>query len=64
MKIKKVIHISLTILLMLGVSRFVIRLVDATVQIDDNLGILLILLALLNGVIAFASYKIGKWHWD
>ena len=32
---RKILHLTITILIMLVVSRFVVRLVDATVQIDD-----------------------------
>ena len=43
---------------MLIVSRFVIRIVDATVQIDDDIGLLLLLLAAVNAVIGLISYKL------
>lgn len=40
---------------MLVVSRFVIRLVDATVQIDDDIGLLILLLVIVNAIIAGLS---------
>ena len=43
---------------MLIVSRFVIRIVDATVQIDDDIGLLLLLLAAVNAVIGLISYEL------
>jgi hypothetical protein len=43
---------------MLIVSRFVVRIVDATVQIDNDIGMLLLLLALVNAVIGFVGYKL------
>ena len=43
---------------MLIVSRFIVRIVDATVQIDDDLAILLLLLLLVNAAIGFVSYKL------
>ena len=52
---RKIIHVIITILIMLVVSRFVIRLVDATVQIDDDFGLLILLLVILNAGIAGLS---------
>ena len=52
---RKILHVTITILIMLVVSRFVIRLVDATVQIDDDIGLLILLLAILNTAIASLS---------
>ena len=57
---KKVVFPLLTIAIMLGVSRFIIRIVDATVQIDNDIGMLLLLLILVNAVIGFVSYKLYK----
>ena len=54
---RKIIHVIITILIMLVVSRFVIRLVDATVQIDDDIGLLILLLAILNaGIVGLSIY--------
>ena len=52
---RKILHVTITVLIMLVVSRFVIRLVDATVQIDDDIGLLILLLAILNTAIAGLS---------
>ena len=52
---RKILHLIITILIMLVVSRFVIRLVDATVQIDDDIGLLILLLVILNASIAGLS---------
>ena len=45
---------------MLIVSRFIVRIVDATVQIDDDVGMLLLLLLVVNAVIGFISYKLYR----
>ena len=57
---KKTIHILITLLIMLVFSRFLIRIVDATVQIDDDLGVLVLLLILTNTMIGVISYKLYK----
>ncbi len=43
---------------MLIVSRFVVRIADSTVQIDNDIGMLLLLLALVNAVIGFIGYRL------
>ena len=45
---------------MLIVSRFVVRIVDATVQIDNDISMLLLLLLLVNAAIAFVGYRIYR----
>ena len=55
---KKIIYILITFAIMLIVSRFVVRIVDATVQIDNDIGMLLLLLVLVNAVIGFVGYKL------
>ena len=55
---KKPAYIIITCIVMLIVSRFVIRIVDATVQIDDDICLLLLLLAAVNAVIGLISYKL------
>ena len=47
-----------TFLLATVVSRFIVRIVDATVQIDDDIGLLLLLLVIVNAVIGFVGYKL------
>lgn len=43
---------------MLIVSRFIVRIVDATVQIDNDIGMLILLLIIVNAVIGFVGYMI------
>jgi hypothetical protein len=45
---------------MLIASRFLIRIVDATVQIDDDIGVLVVLLAAINAVIGVISYLVYR----
>ena len=62
---RKIIHVTITILIMLVVSRFVIRLVDATVQIDDDIGLLILLLVILNaGIVGLSVYTFKKSFFD
>ena len=62
---KKAIFIITTVFIMLITSRFVIRIVDATVQIDNDIALLIILLIVLNVVIGMLSRflykKIFRW---
>lgn len=55
---KKVLHFTVTIIIMLTASRFLIRIVDATVQIDDDIGVLVVLLAAINAAIGVISYLV------
>ena len=57
---RKILHLTITILIMLVVSRFVIRLVDATVQIDDDIGLLILLLVIVNVIIAGLSLYVFR----
>ena len=43
---------------MLIVSRFIVRIVDATVQIDNDIGMLIFLLIIVNAAIGFVGHKI------
>lgn len=52
---RKTFHVIITIFMMLFVSGIVVWLVDATVQIDDDIGMLTTLLVILNVVIAGIS---------
>ena len=62
---RKILHITITILIMLVVSRFVIRLVDATVQIDDDIGLLILLLVILNaGIVGLSFYTFRRTFFD
>ena len=55
---KKTFYLCGTILFMLIVSRFIVRIVDATVQIDNDIGMLIFLLIIVNAAIGFVGYKI------
>ena len=55
---KKAGFILATIAVMLVVSRFIVRIVDATVQIDNDVGMLLLLLVLVNAGIGAVGYKL------
>ena len=57
---KKTIYILSTLAVMLIVSRFIVRIVDATVQIDGDIGMLLLLLLLVNAVIAFIGFRLYR----
>ena len=57
---RKILHLIITILIMLVVSRFVVRLVDATVQIDDDIGLLILLLVIVNAGIAGLSLYVFR----
>ena len=57
---KKTIYILSTLAVMLIVSRFIVRIVDATVQIDGDIGMLLLLLLLVNAVIAFFGFRLYR----
>ena len=57
---KKTVFVLSTLAIMLIVSRFVVRIVDATVQIDDDVGLLLLLLLLVNAAIGFFSCKLYR----
>ena len=54
----KSVHIGITILIMLIVTRFLIRIVDATVQIGNDIGMLLLFAVMVDAVIALISYKL------
>ena len=57
---RKILHLTITILIMFVVSRFVIRLVDATVQINDDIGLLILLLVIVNAIIAGLSLYVFR----
>ena len=59
---KKALHITVTIIIMLIASRFFVRIVDATVQIDDDLGVLIVLLVVINAAIGGMSYLVYRRH--
>lgn len=57
---RKALHIIITIAVMLILSRFFIRIVDATVQIDDDIALLAVLVILMNAAVGLISYKLYK----
>ena len=57
---KKAVFVLSTLAIMLIVSRFIVRIVDATVQIDDDIGLLLLLLLLVNTGIGLVGYKLYR----
>lgn len=58
----KTLYILFTLAVMLVVSRFVVRIVDATVQIDNDIGMLLLLLLPVNAVIGWIGYRLYRAH--
>lgn len=59
---RKITFIAVTLIIMLITSRFMIRIIDATVQIDDDITLLLLLLATMNAVIGVCSYILYRKH--
>ena len=57
---KRVLYSLATLAIMLIVSRFIVRIVDATVQIDDDLALLLLFLLLVNAAIGWIGYKLYR----
>ncbi len=57
---KKALYVTLTLAVMLIISRFIIRIIDATVQIDDDLFLLFSLLVIVNSLIGFTGYKLYR----
>ena len=57
---KKALYITVTIIMMLIASRFLVRIVDATVQIDEDIGALVVLLAVINTSIGGISYLVYR----
>ena len=57
---KKILHIAVTVVIMLVVSRFIVRIIDATVQIDDDIVLLLLLVAAADAVIGLVSARIYR----
>lgn len=57
---KRTLYLILTIVVMLIVSRFAVRIVDATVQIDGNMIALSLFLLTLNMLIGIVSYRLYR----
>lgn len=53
-------YIIATILVMLGVSRMAVRIIDATVGIDDDVLLLAVFLAVMNLILAWISRKLYR----
>lgn len=57
---KKSVYIFLTLLIMIVFSALFIRIIDSTVQIDNNTGMLVLFLILLNFTVGFFSFIFYK----
>lgn len=57
---RRIAFIAVTIMIMLAISRFLVRIVDATVQIDDDIGMLVLMLIVVNAVIGGSSYLLYR----
>ncbi len=57
---KRVICIAATIAIMLVISRFLVRIVDAVVQIDNDIGMLVLMLIVVNAAIGSGSYMLYR----
>jgi hypothetical protein len=55
---KRNLYIIATVLVMLGVSRMAVRIIDATVGIDNDIAVLLVFLVIMNLLIAWISRKL------
>ena len=57
---RRILYIVVTIMIMLIVSRFAVRIVDATVQIDGNVLALVLFLIVINTVIVLISRRLYR----
>ena len=57
---KKTCYIIVTVLSMLIISRFLIRIFDATKQIDDYWWFMWLVLILTNAAIGYCSYRLYR----
>ncbi len=53
-------YIFVTVLIMLGMTRMAVRIIDATVGIDDDIMVLLVFLAVMNLILAWISQKLYR----
>ena len=51
-------YIFVTVLVMLGITRMAVRIIDATVGIDDDVLLLAVFLAVMNLILAWISRKL------
>lgn len=57
---KRNLYIIAAVLVMLGVSRMTVRIIDATVGIDDDVLLLAVFLAVMNLILAWISRKLYR----
>ena len=57
---KRGVCIAVTITIMLVISRFLVRIVDAVVQIDDDIGMLVLTLIVVNAAIGSGCYMLYR----
>jgi hypothetical protein len=57
---KRNLYIIATVLVMLGITRMAMRIIDATVGIDDDIAVLLVFLVIMNLLIAWISRKLYR----
>ncbi len=57
---KRNLYIIAAVLVMLGVSRMAVRIIDATVGIDDDVLLLAVFLAVMNLILAWISRKLYR----
>lgn len=57
---KKNFFVISTIIVMLIVSRAIVRIIDAMVQIDNDIVLLVVLLTVVNLIIGLISFKVYK----
>ncbi|MCR5448661.1 MAG: hypothetical protein K6F23_04630 [Solobacterium sp.] len=53
-------YILVTVLVMLGITRMAVRIIDATVGIDDDVLLLAVFLAVMNLILAWISRKLYR----
>ena len=53
-------YIFVTVLVMLGTTRMAVRIIDATVGIDDDVLLLAVFLAVMNLILAWISRKLYR----
>ena len=55
---KRNLYIVAAVLVMLGITRMAVRIIDATVGIDDDVLLLAVFLAVMNLILAWISRKL------
>ena len=53
-------YIFVTVLVMLGITRMAVRIIAATVGIDDDVLLLAVFLAVMNLILAWISWKLYR----